>query len=182
MQLKVGVTFRLHAARLMSPAWPLAGLLMASASAHAAPRGADPALSRADIVCTARKTDRRFGYRYRYDVTLAVRAGRVRRFNLSQRVKSEDGDEQGCAIGLGDLKQEPGNGAIVLRADGDGEGKPRCTIRITAEGRQIRIRIGDSAEEGNDCRGGDNVMYCSPRSFWADVIIDRKTSACRPVE
>lgn len=158
-----------------------AGFATASVPAPAASPSVDPALSRADIVCTARKTDRRFGYRYRYDVTLSVRDGRVRRFNLSQRATSKDSDDQGCAIGLDDLTQEPGEGGIVLRT-GEGDAKPRCTIRITAEGRQIRVRIGDSAEEGNDCRGGDNVMYCSPRSFWADVVIDRKTSACRPVE
>lgn len=154
---------------------------MAFVPAHAAPAGEKAALSTADIVCTARKTDRRFGYRYRYDVTLSVRAGQVRRLALSQQATSKDGDDQGCAIGLDDLKQETGDGAIVLR-DAEGNTKPRCTIRITTEGQQIRIRIGDAAEEGNDCRDGDNVMYCSPRSFWADVIIDRKTSACRPVE
>lgn len=178
MQLTVGVTFRLHAR--LCPVWALAGLLTASVPAQAAPPSADAALSTADIVCTARKTDRRFGYRYRYDVTLSVREGRVRRFKLSQQATSKDGDEQGCSIGLDDLEQAAGDGAIVLRTNGDA--KPRCTIRITAEGRQIRIRIGDAAEEGNDCRGGDNVMYCSPRAFWAEVIIDRKTSACRPVE
>ncbi|MCK9908436.1 hypothetical protein MXD81_04810 [Microbacteriaceae bacterium K1510] len=167
----------------MWPVWSLVGILVALVPAHAAPSGEKAALSTADIVCTARKTDRRFGYRYRYDVTLSVRAGQVRRFNLSQRATSKDGDDQGCAIGLDDFKQEAGAGVIVLRdANAKGEAKPRCTIRITTEGQQIRIRIGDAAEEGNDCRGGDNVMYCSPRSFWADVIIDRKTSACRPVE
>lgn len=135
-----------------------------------------------DVACSATKTDRRFSYRYRYDVTLSVHQGTVRRLKLSQRATSKDGDDQGCHIDLADFKQEAAKGAIVLReADGDGE-KPRCTVRITAEAKQIRIKIGDASEAGNDCRGGDNVMYCSPRAFWADMVVDRKSSACRPVE
>jgi len=183
MQLTVAVAFRRQTRLALWPARLLAGVLMAVVPAHAMPAGEKAALSTTDIVCTARKMDRRFGYRYRYDVTLSVHEGQVRRFKLSQQATAKNGEEQGCAIGLDDLKQEAGNGAIVLRdADADGDTKPRCTIRITTEGGQIRIRIGDTAEQGNDCRGGDNVMYCSPRSFWADVLIDRKTSACRPVE
>lgn len=137
----------------------------------------------ADIACTARKADRQFGYRYRYDVALSVRQGAVRHFKLSQRAASKQGDDQGCEIDLKDLKQSAADGAIVLReADAKAGGKSRCTIRITADDRQIRIQIGDTAEEGNDCRGGDTVMYCSPRAFWADMIVDRKSSACRPVK
>lgn len=161
----------------------LVALLMAPAPAGAEPGADDLRRLTADIVCTARKTDRQFGYRYRYNVTLSVRQGAVRRFKLSQRATSKQGDDQGCEIDLNDLKQSAADGAIVLRAaDVEENGKSRCTIRITADRKQIRIQIGDTAEVGNDCRGGDNVMYCSPRAFWADMIIDRKSSACRPMK
>lgn len=161
----------------------MAAFLAAPAPAWAAPGSGNARPLTADIVCTARKTDRQFGYRYRYDVTLSVRRGTVRRLVLSQRATSKQGDEQGCRIDLKDLEQAMTDGAIVLReADAEAGGKPRCTVRITADDKQIRIKIGDAAEAGNDCRGGDNVMYCSPRAFWADMVVDRKSSACRPVE
>lgn len=181
MQLTVAVAFERQASLAAWRTGLLAGALMVCVPSHAAPAAEQSALTTGDIVCTARKSDRRFGYRYRYDVTLSVRAGQVRRLKLSQWATSKDGDDHGCAIGLDDLRQETGDGAIVLR-DADREAKPGCTIRIIAEGGQIRIRIGDAAEEGNDCRGGDKAMYCSPRSFWTDVIIDRKSSTCRPAE
>ena len=44
------------------------------------------------------------------------------------------------------------------------------------------IKIGDVTAKENDCRGGEEVMYCSPGQFWADIIVDRKSSACQPVE
>lgn len=161
----------------------MATVLMVWTPVLAAPRTGQIRPLTADFSCMARKTDRQFGYRYRYDVALSVRDGHVRRFRLAQRATARDGDEQGCSIGLDDLKQEIGGDAIVLRGAGeDGEKKSGCAIRVTADPGQIRIRIGESAEAGADCRGGDNVVYCSPRAFWADMIIDRKTSACRPLE
>lgn len=169
--------------QVLGAACVLAALLMAPAPARAEPGKDDVRRLTADIVCTARKTDRQFGYRYRDNVTLSVRQGTVRRFVLSQQATSKQGDEQGCRIALEDLKQEAADGAIVLReADAAAGGKSRCIVRITADDKQIRIQLGAAVQEGNDCRGGDNVMYCSPRAFWADMVIDRKRSACRPVE
>lgn len=172
---------------MLVSACAMAALPMVSVPAWAAPtNNPDSNNARrltADIVCAARKTDRQSGYRYRYDVTLSVRQGTVRRLKLSQRVTSKQGDEQGCQIDLKDLKQTEADGAIMLRESNVDEGdKPRCTVRITTDNQHIRIKIGDTAGERNDCRGGDTVMYCSPRAFWADMIVDRKSSACRPVE
>lgn len=157
--------------------------LLVTGPAYAAPRTNDAGLLTTDVVCTAHKSDRRFGYRYRYDVTLSVLRGSVRRFKLSQRATSKYGDDQGCDIGLDSLKQEADDDTILLRTTtANSLEKPGCTIRIVADRKQIRIQIGDAAEQGNDCRGSDGEMYCSPRSFWADMIVDRKTAACRPVE
>ncbi len=159
-------------------------LIVVTPFAHAAP--GSPGEGRpltADIVCTASKNDRQFGYRYRYDLALTVREGTVRKLKLSQRATSKTGDDQGCAIDLDSLTQVKSDNGILLRETEVAEGgKPRCTIRITANRDRIHVQIGDAGQDGNDCHGGEATMYCSPRSFWSSMVIDRKTKRCKPVE
>ena len=131
--------------------------------------------------CKAHKTDRQFGYRYSYDLHLQVTKGTVGRLDLSQRATTKAGDDQGCALGLDDLTQMPSPAGLLLKADGDGD-RSRCTVRVIGAGDYLYVKIGDSGQGGNDCHGGDAAMYCSPRSFWADMIFDRKASTCKPVE
>jgi len=58
-----------------------------------------------------------------------------------------------------------------------------ATASPIGAGACLHAAIGDTTEgEHNDCRGGDDAMYCSPRSFWTDMIVDRKSRTCRPVE
>ena len=131
--------------------------------------------------CTAHKADRQFGYRYSYALHLQVAKGTVGRLDLSRRATTKAGDDQGCALGLGDLTQVPSAAGLLFMTEGQVAG-PRCTVRVLAAGAYLYFKIGDSGQDGNACHGGAAAMYCSPRSFWTDMIFDRKTSACRPVE
>lgn len=60
--------------------------------------------------------------------------------------------------------------------------RPARKTPSNGAGDYLDAKIGDSGQDGNDCHGGDAAMYCSPRSFRADMIFDRKVSTCRPVE
>lgn len=159
----------------------LVGAILAAPGTAAAQPVTEAAPLTADVACTASRSDKQFGYRYRYDVALSVRQGKVQRLKLSQRATSKHGDDQGCEIALDDLEQVPAEGSILLRERGVAPNdKPRCTVRITADRKEISIQVGDAAEEGNDCRGGEATMYCSPRSFWAGMIVNRGSKRCRP--
>jgi hypothetical protein len=70
------------------------------------------------------------------------------------------------------LGTEPGNSATPLSIPL--ACSPHCTIRILAAGDFLFIRTGDTTEDGNECRAAADTMFCSPRSFWTDLIIDRK--------
>jgi hypothetical protein len=55
----------------------------------------------------------------------------------------------------------------------------RTAVQSLMEEDTLWIRFGDSSEEANDCRGVASTMFCSPRTFWNDVILDRRTQKCR---
>jgi len=133
--------------------------------------------------CTAKRRDREFGYSYTHRLDLSLSKGRVKRLALSRSVKSDDGDDQSCRIGLADLKQQRTGTGILLRARSDtSNGIQHCTIRILPAGDFLVIKTGDASQAGDDCRGAADTMFCTPRSFWTDLIVDRKTLACRGVQ
>ena len=135
--------------------------------------------------CTAKKNDRQFGYVYTHTVDLFLAKGHVKALSLFRGETSANADDQSCQIGLDDLKQVPSGAGILLRSKGDdpeAENTPHCTVRILAAGDYLVVRMGDTSETGNECRGAADAMYCSPRSFWADMIVNRKTQVCKPVE
>jgi hypothetical protein len=135
--------------------------------------------------CTTKKNDKQFGYIYTHSVDLALTKGVVKSFKAFRGETSAQGDDQSCQIGLDDLKQVPSDAGILLRSNGDdpdAENAPHCTVRILAAGDYLVVRMGDAGETGNDCRGASDAMYCSPRSFWADMIVNRKTQVCKSVE
>ncbi|MGY8666718.1 hypothetical protein Q3C01_30790 [Bradyrhizobium sp. UFLA05-109] len=139
--------------------------------------------SNIDLSCAATKTDKRFGYTYKYTLALALANGAMRKFSLAQKSTSRSGVDQGCMIDLGDLKPIKSDvGFLLGTGDLAEDGTPRCTIRLIEVGNYLFVRIGDVTAGRNDCRGGDEVMYCSPRQDWADMIVDRKSSVCQPVE
>ena len=135
--------------------------------------------------CTTKKNDRQFGYVYTHTMDLFLAKGHVNVLSLFRGETSAQGDDQSCQIGLDDLKQIPSNAGILLRSKGDdpdAENTPHCTIRILAAGDYLAVEMGDTSESGNDCRGAADAMYCSPRSLWADMIVERKTKTCKSVE
>ena len=142
-----------------------------------------PADSSIDLQCTARRTDKQFGNVSKYALTLGLANGAVRKLSLAQNTTSKSGGDQGCMIGLDDLKPVKSDVGLLLQTDDLAEDKtPRCTIRLIEVGNYLYVQIGDTAPGRNDCRGGDDVAYCSAHQFWADMIVDRKSSTCRPVE
>jgi hypothetical protein len=100
---------------------------------------------------------------------------------------SKEGDDQSCSVGLGDLKQVPSDAGILLRGKStealEATNTQRCTIRIVGEGDALYVEVGDADGGGNDdCKGSGDAMFCSPRSFWTDMIVDRRTQTCKSVE
>ncbi|MBS0532593.1 MAG: hypothetical protein JSR72_00915 [Proteobacteria bacterium] len=136
------------------------------------------------FTCATKKLDREFGYTYRHTLTLQVSHGAVKAFDVKRGETGTHGEDQACVIALSDMSQEKSDAGILLRTHGSSaaETGPRCTIRLIGAGDYLYVQMGDWTESGNDCRGDDAAMYCSPRSFWADMIVNRKTRACVSVE
>ncbi|MBF0529562.1 MAG: hypothetical protein HQK55_09885 [Deltaproteobacteria bacterium] len=127
--------------------------------------------------CTAKERDAKYHYTYIRKLKLAVADGVVKEFEAVQGAYGDDQDEQTCSIDLKDLKQVTSDVGILLQAKDDNAGNEnkKCAIRIVGDPDILWIRFGDSSEEGNDCRGVDSVMFCSPR----DIILDRRTRKCQ---
>lgn len=135
------------------------------------------------FTCATKKVDRAFGYTYRHSMKLQVTRGAVKAFDIKRGETGTHGEDQACIVALSDMKQEKSDAGILLRSSGSAaDSGPRCTIRIVGAGDFLYVQMGDWTESGNDCRGDDGAMYCSPRSFWADMIVNRKTRACVSVE
>ena len=139
--------------------------------------------SNINLQCAATRTDKKFGNASKYSLTLDLANGAMRKLSLAQNTSSKSGGDQGCMIGLEDLKPVKSDAGLLLQTGDLAEDKtPRCTIRLIEVGDYLYLQIGDATAARNDCRGGDEVAYCSPHQFWADMIVDRKSSTCQPVE
>lgn len=133
--------------------------------------------------CTSRRHDARFGYTYTQKVDISLAKGRVKQLSLFRGERSADGDDQSCSLDLTDLHQVPASTGILLRAKGDSPKDPQhCTVRLYNTGDYLVIRTGDASQEGDDCRGVADATFCSPRSLWADVIVNMDKQTCKPVE
>jgi hypothetical protein len=135
------------------------------------------------FACTARRRDAEFGYTYTHKLDLTLAKGRVAKFAMSNRERGEDGTEQSCRIAIGALKQLPAPVGILLRGKADRTGGAQhCTIRLYRAGDYLVLRTGDTSQAGDDCRGAGDEMFCSPNSFWSDLVVNRNTRQCRPVK
>lgn len=133
--------------------------------------------------CAARHRDEEFGLSTTHKLALALARGRVKSLAMSRSEHSGDGDDQSCSIALKDLKQQPAPVGILLRAKADRPDSPQhCTLRLYQAGDFLVLRTGDPSQAGDDCRAAGDTAFCRPRSFWADIIVNRKTQACKSVE
>jgi len=135
-----------------------------------------------DFRCAEKHSDKKYGYDYTRSARVTFANGAVTRLDLAQESKGQDGDTQQCSIALGDLKRVPGRDGIVLRAKGDepDQDMQHCTIRIAGTANVLYVSPGDIAENNNDCKGANDVMFCSPRANWGDFLIDRNSEKCGP--
>jgi hypothetical protein len=133
--------------------------------------------------CTVRARDADFGTRTKQSLDLTLKAGRVKALSLSLDEKTQGGEAQSCQLDLSDLKQVPVTVGILLRARGDrASGEHHCSVRLLPAGDYLVTRIGDSSQENDDCRGAGNTQFCTPRTFWLGLVVNRQTQVCKQVK
>jgi hypothetical protein len=136
-----------------------------------------------DFRCSERHTDKKYGYTYTRSAQVTFVHGVLKRMDLTQDSRGTDGDEQSCSIALSDLNRvRSDEGGVLLRAKGDDPDQPNtshCTVHIAGNANFLYVSPGDTAEEGNDCKGAADVMFCSPRANFGDFLIDR-SGVCKP--
>ena len=136
------------------------------------------------FACTARQVDGELGWTWTESMKLTLARGKVTHLDVSHTATELGGDEQMCRIRHTDLERASSSRTgILLRAKGDMPGAEggHCSVRVVAVGDYIYLAMGDSAEDGNDCRASGDEMYCSPRGNWNDLVLNRKTGACTMV-
>ena len=133
--------------------------------------------------CVAQQRDAENHSTYRSQLTLGLAAGKVSKLNVEQTVTGR-GDEQACSISLDDLEPARSTSGVLLRSDAvdTASASGRCSVRIVGNERMLWIMIGDRNRPGDDCRGADDVMFCSARGAWRDIVLDRQSQKCRFLE
>ncbi len=134
--------------------------------------------------CKARQVDGELGWTWEQTLDLALARGRVSKFSTVHTARTMEGDEQNCGLGLSDLERKSSRTGILFRAAGDEAGTEggHCSVRILTAGDYLYVKIGDTTEDGNDCRGLSDTMFCSPRGNWNDLVLNRKTGQCTMVQ
>jgi hypothetical protein len=154
--------------------------------------------------CAAQERDAKFHYTYKWELTLNIVDGVVKKFESTQGSYGDNKDEQICFIDLKDLEQVPSEAGILLQVKGEetqaeeakstdskadvaesdeaGDEEQRCTIRILGDGDVLWIVFGDKSGDSNICRNTGSAMFCSPRAFWNDLLVDRKTQKCKALK
>jgi len=133
--------------------------------------------------CKVRAHDDDFATRTVHSLDLKLGGGQVSALTLKLDETSDGGDEQSCHIATADLKQVPATAGILLRARADRRSSEHhCSIRIFKAGDYLVLRTGDPSQKGDDCRGAGSEMFCSPRAFWLDLVVNRQTQVCRQVK
>jgi hypothetical protein len=134
--------------------------------------------------CKYQERDDEFSYTYQWNLKLTIVDGIVKELYAMQESIGEDQDAQHCSIDLPDLKPIPSDAGILFTVVDENSHEPeqRSIVRIVGDANILWIQFGDTSEEGNDCRQAGNKMFCSPRAFWNDLILDRRTHTCRPLK
>ncbi|MBF0507605.1 MAG: hypothetical protein HQK57_01605 [Deltaproteobacteria bacterium] len=138
----------------------------------------------ANYDCTAKERDAQFHYTYRRKLKLAIAAGVVKAFRSDQGAAPDGYEEEQCSIELAYMKQVASKVGILLQSKGENaeEEAKKCTVRILGDSDILWIRFGDTSQKGDDCRSTDSRIFCSPRIFWNDLILDRRTQKCKALK
>jgi len=128
-----------------------------------------------------RTSEKDSGYTFIQSLDLAALKGRITRFSFSNEAKGPN--DHMCSIGFKDLKQIPSDLGISLRAKKDdvsdtSKSALHCSFQLEGSKDFILIRANGCQGAGSD----DVEMFCPMGAAWADLIVDRRTQACKIVE
>ena len=133
--------------------------------------------------CATKRKDS--GWTYEHSLTLGLAKGAVKALDASLTESSTADDQQGCSYALRDFTQVPSDVGILLKAkDEDQPMTPdsqRCTIHIVGDADHLFIQFGASGATNDDCRFSGTTAFCSPRSWMADMIVNRRANNCKSI-
>lgn len=140
-----------------------------------------------DFSCQARRREARFGYTFHWQLNLALQDGQVKRLAADQGSRGDYGEVQTCSLTMKELEQVPSPNGLLLRVkEPAGEDEKRatkgCYLRLVGDEDLLWLIIGEGSGQGGDCRSLSSMMLCSPRAFWNDLVLDRHTQKCRPLQ
>jgi len=134
--------------------------------------------------CAKSKKDKG-GWTYDLSLTLEMTKGAVKALEAGRSESSTQDDSQGCFYSLENFTRVPADVGVLLKAkdedDPPTDDSQHCTIRILGDADHLFLRFGDAEEKNNDCRFSGDRAFCSPNSWMADVIVDRRTKSCKSV-
>lgn len=134
--------------------------------------------------CATKRRDKG-GWTYEHSLTFELTKGSVTALDASLTESSSSDDQQGCFYALRDFAQIPSDVGVLLKAKDEDEPmtpeSQRCTIRIVGDAGHLFVKFGASAAKNDDCRYSGTTAFCSPRSWMADMIVDRRTHSCKTI-
>lgn len=137
------------------------------------------------VHCAIKKIEKNVGPTY-HNLSLKIEKGRVTRFDTSRGVKLKEGVDQACGIDLESLQQQKSDAGILLATqpeqDASSQNPGKCSIRTISDGKHLFVQMGDWSEKDNDCRSTGDEMFCSPRAWWGDMVVDLTTGMCKSLE
>lgn len=126
-----------------------------------------------------------YGWTYAHRLKLDLSRGVVKALDDRRTESSAQDGEQGCLYGLDDFGQAPADVGVLLKAKDEDEPKTEdsqsCTIRIVGNEDYLFLQFGDPTVKNDDCRYSGDTAFCSPRSWPADLIVNRRTNGCKSV-
>lgn len=136
------------------------------------------------IRCQSRR-DVEYGWTYAPSLTLAISRGAITKF-AAQLDATAKADGQSCSYSLSSFEPEATKVGLALisrgASDPPPEGERKCVIRIVGDADHLYVGFGESGDSGDDCRSGDDEMFCSARGFMAPLVVDRASRICRGVQ
>ncbi len=134
--------------------------------------------------CSTKKRDKD-GWTYAHSLKLELAKGAVKALDAGLSESSTNEGRQGCFYSLQDFSRVPTDAGVLLKAKDEDdpmtEESQHCTIRIVGDADTLFVQFGDPTGKNDDCRFSGATAFCSPRSWMADIIVNRKTKSCKSV-